>query len=73
MKQSGQTGLQPGVWIWLSFGWLAIIVKCLSVPWAVAYWDIPIKPFWVVMPTLVFAVVITALVLARFTRGEPKG
>lgn len=73
MKTAGQSTFQMRLWFWLTFGWLVIILKCLSVPWVVQHWGIPIKPFWVVMPTLVFAVVVSALVLARFSRGEPRG
>lgn len=73
MVHSEQSGITPRLWFWLAVAWIVIIAKCLSVPWVIAHWHIPIAPVWVVMPTLVLAVVATFLVLARFRYGEPKG
>ena len=40
-----------------------IVAKCLVVPWAIAHWSVPIHAAWVIVPTLVFAGIVTALVL----------
>jgi len=45
-----------------------ILVKCLAVPWAIARWQIPIHPGWVIVPTVIFAALVTIVVLA--TREE---
>jgi hypothetical protein len=34
------------------------------VPWVIRHWQIPINPGWVIVPTLIFAAVITLVVLA---------
>jgi len=49
--------------ILLVLGWVLIVAKCLAVPWAIAYWSVPIHAAWVIVPTLVFAGIVTALVL----------
>lgn len=73
MKVFGRSHTPESIWLWLSLGWMVIIVKCLMVPWVIQTWHIPIGPFWVIIPTLIFAVVVTALVLTRWNRGDPKG
>jgi hypothetical protein len=69
----GHPGITPRFWFWLTFAWIVIIAKCLLVPWVIGRWQIPIAPGWVIMPTLLLAVVATLLVLTRFGFGEPKG
>jgi len=49
----------------LGIAWLVIIAKCLAVPWAVARWQIPVNPGWVIVPTLIFAAVVTLLALTH--------
>ena len=49
----------------LEVGWAVIIAKCLAVPWVIAHWQIPVHPGWVIVPTLLFAALITFLVLAQ--------
>lgn len=49
----------------LVIGWLLIIAKCLATPWAIARWDIPVHPGWVIVPTLMFAGLVTTLALVH--------
>jgi hypothetical protein len=49
----------------LEIGWAVIIAKCLAVPWLIARWQIPVHPGWVIVPTLIFAALITFLVFAH--------
>jgi len=50
--------------LFLAIGWTVILVKCLAVPWVIARWRIPIHPGWVIVPTLIFAALVTVVVLA---------
>jgi len=43
----------------LEVGWAVIIAKCLAVPWVIAHWQIPVHPGWVIVPTLLFAALVT--------------
>ena len=45
--------------------WAVILAKCVLVWWAVDHWNMPFHPLWVVGPTLVFALLITALWLTH--------
>lgn len=56
--------------LWLEIGWVVIVAKCLAVPWVITRWQIPVHPGWVIGPTLIFAVLITLVVLAH-SRGRP--
>jgi hypothetical protein len=47
----------------LEIGWSVIVAKCLAVPWVVSRWQVPIHPGWIIIPTLIFGVVITLVVL----------
>jgi hypothetical protein len=49
-------------WI-LEIGWIVIIAKCLAVPWVVSHWQVPVHPGWVIAPTLIFAALVTLVVL----------
>ncbi|HTT58168.1 MAG TPA: hypothetical protein VMF63_13730 [Opitutaceae bacterium] len=49
----------------LEIGWLVIIAKCCAVPWVIARWQIPVHPGWVIGPTLIFAALVTLLVLVH--------
>lgn len=49
----------------LEIGWAVIIAKCLAVPWVIARWQIPVHPGWVIVPTVLFAALVTLLVLAH--------
>lgn len=48
----------------LGAAWLLILAKCALVWWAVAHWQVPFHPAWIVIPTLLFAALATALWLA---------
>ncbi len=48
----------------LEIGWVVIIAKCLAVPWAVSRWQVPVHPGWVIVPTLLFAALVTVVVMA---------
>ncbi len=61
-------GMPRGVRLFLEIGWLLIIAKCLAVPWAIDHWRIPIQPGWVIIPTLMFALLVTVLALGH--RGD---
>lgn len=51
---------------WFLFSaWLVIVAKCVFVRWAFAYWSVPFNAWWIVLPTLFFAVVVTRLWLAH--------
>lgn len=52
----------------LEIGWAVIIAKCLAVPWVINRWQIPVHPGWVIVPTLILAVLVTFLAL---THREP--
>jgi hypothetical protein len=49
--------------LFLEIGWIVIIAKCLAVPWVITRWQIPVNPGWVIVPTLIFAALVTLLVL----------
>lgn len=51
-----------GVRIGLLLGWILIAAKCLATPWAIARWQIPIHPGWVIVPTMIVATLATILV-----------
>jgi hypothetical protein len=51
---------------WLMIiAWLLIVAKCIAVAWAVNRWHMPFHAAWVVVPTLVFAVLATGLWLTH--------
>ena len=41
--------------------WIAILAKCSLVWWAMLHWHVPFHPAWIVGPTLLFALLATAL------------
>lgn len=45
--------------------WAAILVKCLLVNWAVDHWRMPFHAAWVIVPTIAFAALATALWLTH--------
>ena len=57
------SGVPRRVRLLLIIGWVVIIAKCLAVPWALAHWQIPVHPAWVIVPTLLFAALVTSVVL----------
>jgi len=50
--------------LFLEIGWLVIVVKCLVVPWVITRWQIPVHPGWVIVPTLMYAALVTIVVMA---------
>lgn len=54
----------------LAIGWLVIIAKCLAAPAIINHWNIPIGPAWVIVPTLIFAVLVTVLALNHDWRRD---
>jgi len=46
-------------------GWALIALKTAFVLWAVPHYHIPFSPYWVVIPTLIFATLCTAVYLRR--------
>ena len=51
--------------IGLIVGWIVILAKCLATPMFITRWSIPIHPGWVIVPTLIFAGVVTFLALTH--------
>ncbi len=45
--------------------WVAILIKCVLVTWAVDHWHMPFHAAWVVAPTLAFAGLATVLWLVH--------
>lgn len=41
--------------------WIVIALKCALVAWAVPHYHVPFSPLWVIVPTLVFAVIVTVV------------
>lgn len=51
----------PRVRWFMAAAWVVIVIKCLVVTWAIEHWRMPFHASWVVVPTLVFAALATAL------------
>ncbi len=49
----------------VAIGWSLIGVKCTLVWWAMVRWNVPFHPLWIVGPTLLFALLATALWLTH--------
>jgi hypothetical protein len=49
----------------LVIAWVLIALKTAFVLWAVPHYHIPFSPYWVVVPTLLFAALCTAVYLRR--------
>ena len=45
----------------LAIAWMVIVAKCVFVNWAFQHWSVPLNANWVILPTLTFAAVATAL------------
>ena len=63
---SKPTPRNPRVERLLLGGWLLILVKSWLIIWAVEKYHVPINPLWVIVPTVLFALVCTAV----YFRGE---
>jgi hypothetical protein len=46
-------------------GWILIAVKSVFVVWAVHRWHVPFSPLWVILPTVAFAALCTAVYFWR--------
>ena len=42
-------------------GWLLIVIKCFVIIWAINHWAVPIHPYWITVPTILMAVLGTAV------------
>lgn len=49
----------------LGIGWFVIVAKCAALPWLFARWEIPVHPGWVIVPSLIFALLVTSIVLTH--------
>jgi len=49
-------------------GWLVIVVKNLLVIWAINHWAVPFHPYWINVPTILMAALVTAIYLRRNRR-----
>lgn len=47
----------------LVVGWVLIVTKCAFAPSLMQRWQVPVEPAWVIVPTLIFAALVTFLVL----------
>lgn len=45
----------------LGVAWAVIAVKCVLVWWAIARWQVPVHPLWIVAPTLACAALASLL------------
>lgn len=45
----------------LTAAWVLIVAKCVLVAWAIDRWQVPIRPAWLIVPTLLFAALATAV------------
>lgn len=43
----------------LAIGWALILAKCGCVQWACSAYAVPINPWWVIAPSLLFALICT--------------
>ncbi|MBE2212325.1 MAG: hypothetical protein IAE82_00525 [Opitutaceae bacterium] len=43
-------------------GWILIALKCTLLPGVFQHWQVPVHPGWVIVPTLVFAGLVTVLI-----------
>ncbi len=51
-------------------GWILIALKCIVLPSIFDRWQVPVHPGWVIIPTLVFAGVVTLLIALHDWRDE---
>lgn len=51
-------------------GWILIAIKCVVLPGLFQRWQIPIHPGWVIVPTLVFAGLVTFLIATHDWRKD---
>jgi hypothetical protein len=49
----------------LWWGWFLILIKSVVIWWACTHYPVPFHPAWIVLPTIAFAVLVTAVYLSR--------
>lgn len=62
------TSAKPGFARFMLIAWILVAAKCAWVAWAVGRWDIPMHAAWIILPTLAFALLATALGRSRALR-----
>ena len=50
---------------WIVAGWVLITLKCGLLWWAINAYQVPIHPLWLVVPTVAFGLLATALYIWR--------
>ena len=55
----------PRVRWFMAIAWTLVAVKCTLIWWAMVHWSVPFHPLWIVGPTLLFALLATALWLTH--------
>ena len=60
-KRPRNRGMERLLW----WGWALIGVKSILVWWACSYYPVPFHPLWIVLPTVAFASLCTAVYLRR--------
>ncbi len=50
---------------WIVAGWVLIALKCVLLWWAIDAYQVPIHPLWLVVPTVAFGLLATALYIWR--------
>lgn len=45
----------------LAVAWVLILAKCAVVAWAIDHWSVPIRPAWIIVPTLIIATLATSI------------
>ena len=50
---------------WIVAGWVLIALKCVLLTWAINAYQVPIHPLWLVVPTVAFGLLATALYIWR--------
>jgi len=51
-------------------GWVLIALKCTLLPGLFQRWQVPVHPGWVIVPTLIFAGLVTVLIAMHDWRKD---
>lgn len=54
-----RSALGPILWVWTG-----IAIKCAIVTWAIGHYGVPVLPFWVTAPTVVFGAICSIIYCA---------
>ena len=49
----------------LAIGWILILAKCWGVHWLCSAYAVPINPWWVITPSVLFAIICTLVYWRR--------